>query len=312
MSWPDLKRIQGLLGDQALLTRFAPSPTGYLHMGHIVHALYVWGIAKALGGKVVLRMENHDRIRCKPAYETALLEDLEWLGLVPDFGTPSEFRAGACAYRQSDCEARYQQALARLRSQGLVYACDCSRKRILARTGQIDVEELPYDGYCRDRHLQDGAGMTLRLRLPSQTVVFEDILQGRQVQQPAIEIGDVAIRDNHGHWTYQFAVVNDDIRQGINLVVRGIDILSSTGRQIILAEHLGHTTRPIYLHHALLVDAAGRKLSKRDFDADIHTLYSSGMPASQVIGQAAWLAGWTDSVQEMDLNEIISLFQSNG
>ena len=192
---PDWQHIKTILGSEVPLTRFAPSPTGYLHLGHVVNALYVWRAARAVGGKVVLRMENHDRIRCKPEYEAALLEDLEWLGFVPDFGLPAEFRAGACAYRQSDCDAHYAQALGVLRAQGQVYACDCSRKRILARTGQADADELRYDGFCRDRGLDDAPGRSLRLRLPAGAVHFQDLLLGEQVQHPAMEIGDVAIRE---------------------------------------------------------------------------------------------------------------------
>ena len=305
---PDWQHIKTILGNAVPLTRFAPSPTGYLHLGHVVNALYVWRAARAVGGKVVLRLENHDRIRCKPEYEAALLEDLEWLGFVPDFGLPAEFRAGACAYRQSDCETHYAQALGALRSQGQVYACDCSRKRILARTGQADADELRYDGYCRDRGLDDAPGRSLRLRLPARAVHFQDLLLGEQVQHPAAEIGDVAIRDNHGHWTYQFAVVVDDMRQGINLIVRGLDILSSTGRQILIAEALGQQRQPFYLHHPLLTDASGRKLSKRDFDADIHALQQQGVAASVVIGAAAYRAGWITEDRPLSLEEALMQF----
>ncbi len=282
-----LERLDG----RVLRTRFAPSPTGYLHMGHVVNALYVWGVARACEGEVVLRLENHDRIRCKPEFETALLQDLEWLGFEPDFGKIAEFRAGVCDYRQSDCESHYQAAVLSLQERGLVYACDCSRKQILARTGRSEAEELQYDGYCRDRNLDKDTGKTLRLRLPEITVEFDDAILGRQVQHPVTQIGDFAIRDNHGNWTYQFAVVVDDLRQGINFIIRGIDILSSTGRQIHLAEMLGQTSPPIYLHHPLLVDANGRKLSKRDFAEDIHQRFLKGEGRSSVLTEAIALAG---------------------
>ncbi|MFM2375549.1 MAG: hypothetical protein RLZZ165_646, partial [Bacteroidota bacterium] len=111
-----LEEIRGKLAGRTPVTRFAPSPTGYLHLGHVVNALHVWGIAHAVGGQVVLRLENHDRTRCKPAYEEAILQDLEWLGLAPDLGKPSAFRGGRTEYRQSDCEEHYRQALEVLRS----------------------------------------------------------------------------------------------------------------------------------------------------------------------------------------------------
>lgn len=287
---PIIASIGSALGTEALRTRFAPSPTGYLHLGHVVNALYVWKIARALQGKVILRLENHDLTRCKPEFEAALLEDLEWLGFVPDEGMPAEFRAGACDYRQSDCNAHYRLALEQLQVQGLVYACDCSRKRILARTQQADLDELRYDGHCSGLGLKDGPGMTLRLRVPDKVVEFEDAILGRQIQRPCQEIGDFAIRDNHGHWTYQFAVVVDDMRHHINLIIRGMDILTSTGRQIILADMLGQANRPIYLHHPLLVDANGRKLSKRDFAADIHQRKKAGESAQSVLFEAMRLA----------------------
>ncbi len=308
--WPDLEKIKSALGEQALLTRYAPSPTGYLHMGHVVNALYVWGIAKALDGKVVLRLENHDRTRCRPEYEDALLTDLEWLGLRPDIGEIAMLRAAACDYRQSDCGVHYAAALAQLHARGLVYACDCSRKRIQARTGQADAEELRYDGHCRTRGLLDAPGMTLRVILPDREVFFEDMLLGPQRQHPLLEIGDVAIRDNHGHWTYQFAVVVDDIRQHISMVIRGLDILSSTGRQILLAELLGNTQQPVYLHHPLLTDSMGRKLSKRDFDADIHQLMQDGASAAQVLGEAARLVGFTQKFAPLTFGEITEMFKT--
>jgi glutamyl-Q tRNA(Asp) synthetase len=315
MQWDAIvKTIEARLQGAPALTRFAPSPTGYLHLGHVVNALYVWGIARALDGKVILRLENHDRTRCKQEYEEALLQDLEWLDLIPDLGKPDQFRKGTCEYRQSDCEAHYQAALQELTEKGFVYACDCSRKRIQARqenyhqdnTSQAPdhrepgkpplstppaTDELRYDGFCRDRNLPFTPNSTLRLKLPDQPVTFEDIVLGPQTQYPANDIGDMAIRDNHGHWTYQFAVVVDDIRQGINLIIRGMDILSSTGRQILLAEMLGQDKRPIYLHHPLLVDASGKKLSKREFSADIHHLMMSGKPANEVLEEAASRAG---------------------
>lgn len=272
-------------------TRFAPSPTGYLHMGHVVNAVYAWGLARALRGQVVLRLENHDLTRCKPEYEAALLQDLEWLGLRPDIGRIEEFRAGNSDYRQSDCDAHYQRALEDLQVRGLVYACDCSRTKIVGRTGQVDAEELRYDGHCRDRGLQDGPGMTLRIRIPDGEVRFHDILLGEQVQHPQSEVGDVAIRDNHGHWTYQFAVVVDDIRHGITLIVRGMDILSSTGRQIWVRRMLGVEEDLVYLHHPLLVDASGRKLSKRDFAADIHSRFLNGESREAVVSEAVGLMG---------------------
>jgi tRNA synthetases class I (E and Q), catalytic domain len=128
------------------LTRFAPSPTGYLHLGHVANAVWTWGVARALGGRMLLRLEDHDRVRCRPAYERALLEDLEWLGLEPDLGTIAELRAGPSAYRQSDAAGLHEAALESLRTRGLVFACDCSRKDLALANGDVFNQETRYAG----------------------------------------------------------------------------------------------------------------------------------------------------------------------
>ena len=211
------------------LTRFAPSPTGYLHLGHVVNAVWVWGLARALAGRVLLRIEDHDRGRCRPEYEEALLEDLAWLGLVPDLGPT----------RQRDADAMYLDTLAALEQRGLVYACDCSRRDISREAGDVPHLETPYSGRCRDRGLPPESGRGQRLRLEQQVERFTDALLGEQEQTPALQCGDLLLRDRHGNWTYQFAVVVDDLRQGVDLVVRGADLVGSTGRQIALGRLLG-------------------------------------------------------------------------
>lgn len=306
---PALSALLEALDGRTLRTRFAPSPTGFLHLGHVVNAAYVWGIARALGGEVVLRLEDHDRTRCRPEYEAALLQDLELLGLVPDIGLPAEFRAGASDYRQSDCHAHYAAALATLHALGRVYACACSRQSIRARTGQPDHEELAYDGHCRDLGLPFTPGTTTRVRLDDEAITFWDALAGDCVQLPAQQCGDIAVIDRNGCWTYQFAVVVDDLRHGITLIIRGRDIEASTGRQIALMRMLGATRMPVYLHHGLLVDANGRKLSKRDFAADIHSLLLAGSSANELLGQAAHLAGLLPSLQPLRADELPICFQ---
>ena len=311
-AFPSLSELKAVLQGAPAITRFAPSPTGYLHLGHVVNALYVWGIAKALGGEVILRLEDHDRTRCKPEYELALLEDLEFLGLHADRGLSQAFRAGPSDYRQSDWGQHYQAALEKLDAQGLVYACDCSRQAIRQRTGQAEGEELRYDGHCRNRGLAAGPGMTIRVQLKAEEVHFVDALQGPQQQRPWLDCGDVAVRDRNGCWTYQFAVVVDDLRHEVNLVIRGNDLLSSTGRQLLLMQALGADRVSVYLHHGLLVDENGRKLSKRDFDADIHSLFLAGADPKVLMGKAAHLCGLQKSVRALDLEGVVALFREGG
>jgi glutamyl/glutaminyl-tRNA synthetase len=293
-------------------TRFAPAPTGYLHLGHVANALTVWGEARARGAEVLLRIEDHDRQRCRPGYEAALLEDLEWLGFVPDLAPPAVFRRGPTPYRQSDNGPAYLAALAQLEAAGhRVYACDCSRQDVMARAPAVvsaDIE-VPYDGYCRDRGLSHGPGRATRVLLRPGVVRFHDLRLGTQHQEPAAQCGDLMLRDRLGNWTYQFAVVTDDRDQGVDLVIRGMDLLPSTGRQFALAAMLGRGTPPGVLHHPLVRTAGGRKLSKADRDAGIRDLRGAGWTPERVLGAALHALG-THGGGPLPLQEALNLFSS--
>src|SRR5689334_2463607 len=161
-------------------TRFAPAPTGWLHLGHVRNAEYVWGS----GAEVLLRIEDHDRERCRPEYEAGILDDLDWLGYRPDIFHTDTFRAGVCDGRQSDREAVYREAVEALAKQGLVYACSCSRKGVL---------DGRYDGRCRDRGLPLADGYGWRVRIDPGVERFADQRLGGQEQDPAAQCGDVLI-----------------------------------------------------------------------------------------------------------------------
>ena len=258
------------------LTRFAPSPTGYLHLGHVLHATYVWRIARALGGRVLLRIEDHDRLRSRPEYERALYEDLEWLGFQPDVGP----------VRQSDDPHVYERALQQLAVVHHVYACDCSRREIAAAAAhRMDRsgEEVPYSGRCRTRGLPFGQGHGVRVEVAAGVERFDDARLGAREQTPVAQCGDLLLRDRDGFWTYQFAVTVDDYRHGVDLVIRGEDLLSSTGRQISLARMLGRANPPVFLHHGLLLDANGEKLSKSKDDIGVRELRAKGWTAPDVL-----------------------------
>jgi len=289
-------------------TRFAPAPTGYLHLGHVVNALFVWGLARAFGGRVLLRVEDHDRIRSRPAYEAALLDDLDWLGLAPDEGATVEYRAGTHPLRQSDRRCRYAEILAELDRRRLAYPCTCSRKEIQARTDGRRRDELWYPGTCRDRNVDPLATPIRRLRLDPEAIRFDDLRLGPQRQVPAEQCGDLLLRDRDGHWSYQLAVVVDDWDQGIDVVIRGEDLLASTGRQIQLARLLGRPEPPRFLHHALVRDADGRKLSKSDGDTGIRELRAAGWSAEAVLGEAAHRAGLLTRARELTLEEAAEMF----
>jgi glutamyl-Q tRNA(Asp) synthetase len=289
------------------VTRFAPAPTGWLHLGHVLNAHYVWEIARAIDGRVLLRIEDHDRMRARPEFEAGILDDLDWLGFHADIYPTHQFRAGPCDGRQSDRDSVYRDAFEILCAQGLVYACDCSRAsiespasgdprapaadrtsdRLRSVAGQTrHPSELHYSGRCRERQLPLADGYGWRARMEPGIEVVDDVRLGEQRQDPSQQCGDVLLRDRHGNWTYQFAVTVDDWRQGIDLVIRGTDLLASTGRQVRLARLLGRPRPPVFLHHPLIMKSPEQKLSKSDRDTGVRDLRARGWGAADVIEAA--------------------------
>jgi glutamyl/glutaminyl-tRNA synthetase len=273
----------------------------------VANAVYVWGLARALEGRVLLRLEDYDRGRCLPEYELALLQDLEWLGLEPDIGKLREFRAGISPCRQSDREAVYAAALRRLAGDSPVYACDCARKDISIASDVPD-RGSRYSGRCRDRGLEPSEGRGIRVVLQPGVEQFSDARLGDQEQEPALQCGDLLLRDRLGNWTYQFAVTVDDWGQGVDLVIRGEDLLDSTGRQIRLAAMLGRAEPPAFFHHPLIRNASGVKLSKADGDTGIRELRAAGIKPGVVLGQAAHLTGLLDRPTELRADQLAELF----
>jgi glutamyl-Q tRNA(Asp) synthetase len=254
-----------------VITRFAPAPTGYLHLGHVVNALFVWNDARARRGRVLLRIEDHDRERCRPEYEDALLDDLAWLGFTSD----------AAPVRQSARDAHYRQVAGQLEHDGLLYGCACTRR---------DIQAARYPGTCRDAGHPLTGDVGWRVRLPEVEVRFDDRWCGPQVQMPAQQCGDLLIRDRKGNWTYQFAVTVDDHLQGITDVIRGMDLLESTGRQILLGRMIGRPAPATFAHHLLVMKSASQKLSKSDGDTGIRELRAGGWTPEQVLQEAARLS----------------------
>ncbi len=274
-------------------TRYAPSPTGYLHLGHVANAIVVWGLARQLGGRVLLRLETHDRIRCRPEYRDALMEDLAWLGFEPDDGPVD----------QGD-PAPYAVAIDTLRAAGLVYACACSRReRETAPDGTGR-----YTGRCRERGLDDGPDRTLRLKVEAhgERYVGGD---GAWTEGNAAAGGDIVLRDRDGLWSYHLAVTVDDLRQQIDLVVRGQDLADATGVQVQLARRLGRTAPPAFVHHGLVTGPDGRKLSKSDHATGVREMRAGGASPADVIGRAAHGAGLTVDATPMPARDVARVFE---
>jgi len=287
-----------------MITRFAPSLTGYLHLGHVLHMLYVWGIARARNGRVICRIEDHDLSRRRPEYEDAILDIMAWLGFVPDEGITAASESGPSDYRQSDCGETYEKMLGLLDMQGLVYGCECTRKQILDEQA-AGADELCYAGTCAGKGLPL-EGNTVRFRVPAGEVAFEDMRLGACRQIPERQCGDFSLRDRQGQWTYQFACVCDDIRHGIDCVVRGEDILASTARQMQLFQAFNAPV-PAYYHHPLICDEQGEKLSKRQRSESISQLRDAGIPAEEIIGRAAFAGGLVADPDPLALSDALEL-----
>jgi glutamyl-Q tRNA(Asp) synthetase len=271
-------------------TRFAPAPTGHLHLGHAVNAVFVWSIARAFGGAVLVRIEDHDRQRSRPEYAASILADLRWLGLRGD--------NAACG-----CEMPLTQS-SRLEGHGVTFRCRCSRRDLERQTGGA----ARYPGTCRVASIPGDEPAGVRLTMQPGAEVFSDLRHGAQVQDPDEQCGDLLLRDRLGQWTYQFAVVVDDMAQGIDVIVRGDDLLDSTGRQLALARQLGRITPPVYLHHPLITRADGSKLSKSDGDTGLRELRDAGWTPEGVLGHAAWLGGLQPHPKPLYADDVASLW----
>ena len=260
-------------------TRFAPSPTGDLHLGGAWTALASWIWARREGGQFLLRIEDLDRMRTAYGSAQRILEDLAWLGLDWD---------GAPLYQSTRGEV-YEAALGTLYRKDLIYPCDCSRAEI-ARVASAPHEgdELVYPGTCRDRDRARGMRRTpaLRVRVPDAIVAFEDLVQGPFEQNLLREVGDQVLRRGDGVFSYQLAVTIDDVASQIDVVVRGADLLGSTPRQIWLARTLG-AEPPRYAHVPLVLGPDGSRLEKRASAPTVRKLRAARFAPERIVGELA-------------------------
>ena len=260
--------------------RFAPSPTGRMHLGNVFSALLSWLSAKSKGGQWLLRIEDIDRQRSRQAFADLLMDDLQWLGLPWD-GTP---------VYQSQRSDIYEHYFDMLQQQGLTYPCYCTRADLLATQAPHESDgRVVYAGTCRHKAPQPGVAAATRLVVPDEDIMFTDGHYGTYSVNLAQQVGDFIIRRKDGAWAYQLVVVIDDALMGVTEVVRGCDLLLSSPQQMYVARLLGFET-PLFIHLPLLCNAQGQRLSKRDQSMDMASLRER-YTANEIIGQLAHCAG---------------------
>jgi glutamyl-tRNA synthetase len=269
--------------------RFAPSPTGDLHVGSAASALLGWLFARSAGGTFALRVEDIDTPRVRAGMEQRQLDDLVWLGIDWDEGPGVGGAHGP--YRQSERTSLYDRALADLAAQGLTYYCDCSRTEIarVASAPHAGEEGPRYPGTCRELGMKERdfkRPPAVRLKVPSRPIILDDRLQGRLIENVDATVGDFVLRRGDGVYAYQLAVVVDDLAMEITEVVRGADLLASAARQALLAELLGKKP-PAFAHHAMVVAADGTRLAKRANGVSLRSLREAGVAPETLVGVLA-------------------------
>ena len=285
--------------------RYAPSPSGRMHLGNLMCCLLAWLSAKSKGGQVLLRIEDLDAARCPRVYADAIQDDLAWLGLAADGPTPTVY--------QSERSGIYQQYYDILLKKGLIYPCFCSRSQLHAASAPHRSDgQVVYAGTCRGLSDAEVARRSLtrapafRVRVPDEEIAFTDGHLGRYAENLARDCGDFYLRRADGVFAYQLAVVVDDALMGVTEVVRGSDLLSSTPRQLWLYRELG-LTAPQFYHLPLLLAPDGRRLSKRDGDQSLENLRARYTP-QEIIGKLAYVCGLQDTPAPASPQELVPGF----
>lgn len=312
------------------IDRFAPSPTGRMHLGNVYAALMSWLAARSEGGRWILRIEDLDPQRSRMEYALQMEDDLRWLGLDWDEGGTESI--GTCAdglrragkgphgpYMQSRRHDLYAEALRRIEAMGLTYPCYCTRADIMATQAPHQSDgRIVYPGTCRPASL--GGKFTAenvpnghrrapstRVVVPEREIRFTDAVCGPQRVNLAEECGDFVLRRSDGAWAYQLAVVTDDALMGVNQVVRGNDLLASAAQQIYLYELLGYKP-PVFAHIPLLVNEAGQRLSKRDASLSLAVLREK-YSAEELTGRLAAATGLIPEYAPTRAADLVSGFR---
>ena len=298
--------------DDTPVGRYAPSPTGRMHLGNMFSALLSWLSVRARGGRWVLRIEDLDPQRSKEEYARLIEDDLGWLGLDWDEGGLSGSGPHG-PYRQSLRGSVYDSYLEKLRATGYTYPCTCTRAEIMATQAPHQSDgRVIYGGHCRPASMPSASPQprcvryATRLYVPDKDITFHDTLDGAQSINLSRECGDFILRRADGAWAYQFAVVVDDALMGINEVVRGCDLLLSAAQQTYLYRMLG-LTPPVYAHVPLICNADGVRLSKRDRSLGMDELRKRHSP-QEITGFLAHLSGIIPSPEPCSPHELINEF----
>ena len=285
-------------------TRLAPSPTGALHLGNARTFLINWSLARRLGWAITLRIEDLDTPRTRPGADAQAIADLHWLGLDWDQGP---------TWQQADLSP-YAAALDRLRGRGLVYPCRCTRREIQQALSAPhgDDHELRYPGMCRPTAGAAAGGpgepSAWRLIVPDESIAFDDAIHGPQQVNVQRQVGDFVVATKSALPAYQLAVVVDDARQGITDVVRGDDLLGSTGRQLLLYRLLELPDPPRYWHLPLVLGPDGRRLAKRHGDTRLAAYRDQGVSPECVVGLLAFWSGVSPTRAAMTARDFAERF----
>ena len=284
--------------EKTVVGRFAPTPSGRMHLGNVFAAMLAWLSVRSQKGKMVLRMEDLDTQRTSNEYADVLRSDLTWLGLDWDEETPPQSR-------RSDVYDRY---FAKLREAQLLYPCYCTRSQLHSvNAPHLADGTYVYPGTCRNlTQAPAGRQPSWRVKVPDRVWAFRDLVQGEYRENLLTECGDFVVRRADGVYVYQLAVTVDDGEAGVTEVVRGMDLLSSAPRQMYLQELFGFA-HPVYAHVPMLVAPDGRRLSKRDRDLDLGQLQKS-CTAPQLLGALAYAAGLTDRNIPVSARELVDVF----
>ena len=297
-----------MISSEPVVGRFAPSPTGRMHAGNIYSSLMAWLIAKSQGGEVVLRIEDLDKDRSKQEFIDQVMFDYEMLGLTWDTGP----------FYQNNRNEAYQKAYCLLEARCGVYPCYCSRSDLKSAASAPHLgEKNVYTGTCRNLSNEQRAKKALtkdpsyRLIVPDEEIVFQDLIQGTYGQNLASECGDFLIRRADGMFAYQLAVTVDDAEQGVNSIVRGYDLITSTPQQIFLLNMMGKSA-PQYAHVPLIVNEQGRRLSKRDKDASLDQMLATYKTPEALLGHIAYVGKITpedEAISPLELLQVFSMEQ---